>query len=544
MKHSTSGSSLRMIFLFISGTGTTFVLAATLFGFWMAWHSIHVIDSEVGQLYSEERLVGQMQLAFKTQVQEWKNVLLRGTQPEALNKHWEAFLAQEQLVQKDGLLLMDQLQGQKQTLELIKQFTSAHEQLGQAYRAGLQTYRDNHFDSAAGDRAVQGIDRSPTTVLTQVVDSITAQAEASASAAKITGKRGIEISLVVLGVTILFSFIIYLWLLQRFLVDPAQRLVSALDYLAQGNFMHAVPTDAVGELGQIARSGEKIRRDLGKLIAGFQQSTRAVSGAAQTLGASSAQVNQGSVQQSEVATTAAGAIEQMRQGLNSVASSAAQLRQLSGVSLERTREGNAMLAELVGEMSTVEGTVQAIKDVVTEFVRSTKSITGMTQKVKDIAEQTNLLALNAAIEAARAGEQGRGFAVVADEVRKLAEKSATAANEIDAVTQSIGQQSQSVEQAIQLGLVALGKGNNVMESVAQSLGDSSQAVQQSDQGVDNITRAIEQQQAVSHDMASHVENISRMAAENRRALESIASDINSLEHLSATLRESTEKLSL
>lgn len=328
------------------------------------------------------------------------------------------------------------------------------------------------------------------------------------------------------------------------MVHPSRQLVSSLEFLARGNFTHSIHTGLAGELGQIAHSGEKIRRDLGTLIAEFKQSTRAVSAAASALEKSSTQVEQSSVRQSGIAATAVEAIGQMHQGFNSVAASASELRQLSQVSLKRTEQGNAMLSELVGEMSTVEGAVDAIREVVTDFVQSTKSISGMTQKVKDIAEQTNLLALNAAIEAARAGEQGRGFAVVADEVRKLAEKSATAASEIDTVTQSISQQSNSVELAIQKGLVALNKGNDVMESVAQSLSDSNQAVHRSDQGVDQINRAIEQQQAASQGIAEQVEHINRMAVENRRALENITAETHSLENLSASLRLATEKLAL
>ncbi len=546
MKQSPSTLSLRMIFLSISGTGTTLVLAATLFGFWMSWNSIQRFNSDMGSFFREERLLGNLQAAFNAQGEAWKCVVLKGSQPEALDQCWADFLLQEQSVRKNSQLLMDQLQGpaQQEPLHRVKQFTDLHEQLGQAYRAGLLAFRDNHSDATAGDRPVKAAVPPAAQMLAQVRDGILAQAETATQAATAKGQDGIALSLALIGAAIVIAFVIYLWLLQRFLVRPSGQLVSSLEFLAQGNFTHPINADLAGELGHIARSGEKIRHDLGVLIAEFKQSTQAVSSAASALERSSAQVEQSSVQQSEIAATAVETIAHMHQELNRIATSAADLRQLSGLSLKRTEQGNAMLSELVGEMSTVEGAVDSIKAVVNTFLHSTKSISGMTQKVKDIAEQTNLLALNAAIEAARAGEQGRGFAVVADEVRKLAEKSASAANEIDTVTQSISQQSHSVEQAIEQGLVALAKGNDVMESVAESLGDSNQAVHQSDQGVDQITQAIEQQQKASQGIADHVENIHRMAADNRRALESISAETQSLEHLSASLRAATEKLAV
>lgn len=113
--------------------------------------------------------------------------------------------------------------------------------------------------------------------------------------------------------------------------------------------------------------------------------------------------------------------------------------------MEKTHHGNETLSQLVDKVQTVESAMHSLNDSVREFVTNTKAISGLTATVKQIADQTNLLALNAAIEAARAGEHGRGFAVVADEVRTLATRSAEAAAEIDQVTSSIGSGSIHVE---------------------------------------------------------------------------------------------------
>jgi len=113
--------------------------------------------------------------------------------------------------------------------------------------------------------------------------------------------------------------------------------------------------------------------------------------------------------------------------------------------MEKTHHGNETLSQFVDKVQTVESAMHSLNDSVREFVTNTKAISGLTATVKQIADQTNLLALNAAIEAARAGEHGRGFAVVADEVRTLATRSAEAAAEIDQVTSSIGSGSIHVE---------------------------------------------------------------------------------------------------
>ncbi|MFZ3018076.1 MAG: methyl-accepting chemotaxis protein, partial [Gallionella sp.] len=249
----------------------------------------------------------------------------------------------------------------------------------------------------------------------------------------------------------------------------------------------------------------------------------------------SGKVTEGSLVQSEAAASTAASVEQMTVSIGSVADSTEDVRRLSGDSLARTREGNESAAEMIREVRRIEETVRQVAASVEEFVQSTRSIAGMTQQVRDIADQTNLLALNAAIEAARAGEQGRGFAVVADEVRKLAEKSSQSAGEIDGVTTALSEKAERAEVAIESGLTSLHATLEHIDRVTVMLDQAGNSVGEASHGVNDIAAAVREQTQVSAQVARHVENIARMAEDNHAGIMQTADDIRHLGELAEEL---------
>ncbi len=331
----------------------------------------------------------------------------------------------------------------------------------------------------------------------------------------------------------------FIWVFIRNVVTiPLEHMVAGLRDIAsgEGDLTRRLEVDGKDEIGQASSVFNDMMVKFSDLVRHVGESAGQVSAAAHDLSESANTVNEGSHRQDQMSSTAADAVEQVVSSISNIAHSTERVHAQSRESERRSAEGNQSLSKLIGEVGMVEATVKQIADSVTQFVTSTAAITNMTREVKDIADQTNLLALNAAIEAARAGEQGRGFAVVADEVRKLAEKSSASASEIDTITRSLSQQSDAVSHAIENGLAHIASSQKSVETVAEVLAAASNSVTEVGSGLDTIAAATEQQRRVFTDVATNIEAIAAMARENSQAVEQTSASAHQLENLANNLQ--------
>ena len=348
------------------------------------------------------------------------------------------------------------------------------------------------------------------------------------------------VSALVLSLPLIGFVIIFI---RRFVVMPLAARNRALAEIAkgEGDLTRRLPVAGRDEIGQLATAFNEMLGTIGQLVRQVSESAAQVTGSAQQLSASADRVADGSRRQHDQTEHAATSVDHMAANIAQVAASAERVHQGSQESLRRAEDGSSTLVSLVTEVGHAEDAVRQMADSVEQFVESTTAITSMTREVREIAEQTNLLALNAAIEAARAGEQGRGFAVVADEVRKLAEKSARSAGDIDAVTAQLSRQSVAVRAAIHQGLDHLASSRDAVSTVSGAIASANESVAAVGHGLDEIAEATEQQRGASAAVASSIEAIAAMARDNNAAVESTASAARDMESLASQLQQTVAR---
>ncbi|MBL8472401.1 MAG: methyl-accepting chemotaxis protein [Rhodocyclaceae bacterium] len=347
-------------------------------------------------------------------------------------------------------------------------------------------------------------------------------------------------TMAIAAVVLVLAISSVLWALTRSIVGkPLAELEHSLTELSRGhgNLTYRIPVKGEDEIGRVAARFNDFLERLQAMIRATAAAVGSVSESSRKLATSAQTVSQASHAQSDAASGTAGAVEQLAASIASVADAADAARREAEHSLEAAAKGNHELARVVGELQHVHGEVDMIAHSVSAFVDSVSTITAMTQQVKEIADQTNLLALNAAIEAARAGESGRGFAVVADEVRKLAEKSTTAAGEIDRVTSTLTERSSQVDAAIGKGRASLDGGLADLRQVAAGMDTAGKLVRSAAGGIGGISDSVREQTATTQDIARHVERFARMAQDNRATVDETNTLANRLQGLAGELNE-------
>ncbi|WP_417067379.1 methyl-accepting chemotaxis protein [Niveibacterium terrae] len=272
--------------------------------------------------------------------------------------------------------------------------------------------------------------------------------------------------------------------------------------------------DELGKTGDaFNKLVEKLQNSLTSIAAGAQS----VAGSAALVAKTSGQTAAAASQQSEAASSMAATVEQMTVSINHVADRAHETSSLVSESGRLASSGEEVIGQVTGEIEEIAGTVNDAEQKIRDLEQSSQQIANVVQVIKEVADQTNLLALNAAIEAARAGEQGRGFAVVADEVRKLAERTSASTQQIsgtvDTMRDSAADAVMSMQNVVNKVRTGVEHAQQANAAILQIGSSSREAVRM----VGDIAEAIREQGAATNNIAAQVERIAQMAEEGSAA---------------------------
>ena len=387
-----------------------------------------------------------------------------------------------------------------------------------AYRSAVQSYKaaNANIVTARAEMTTQGADI--VTISDKLYDIQLERRDAESTQA-----RSLQLISTLLA---LLVGVIAAWVITRQITRPIQDTLAVVERIASGDLSHNIQVTRRDELGVLQQGIQRMGTTLRELISGIRDGVTQIASAAEELSAvteqTSAGVNSQKIETDQVAT----AMHEMTATVQEVARNAEQASQAASDADGQAREGDKVVAEAIAQIERLAAEVARSTDAMTHLQQESNKIGSVMDVIKAVAEQTNLLALNAAIEAARAGEAGRGFAVVADEVRGLAQRTQKSTEEIEGLVAGLQNGTQQVASVM----------NN-----SRSLTDSSvELTRKAGVCLENITRTVSNIQSMNQQIAAAAEQQSAVAEEISRSIV----NVRDVSEQTATASDETAKSSV
>jgi methyl-accepting chemotaxis protein len=330
------------------------------------------------------------------------------------------------------------------------------------------------------------------------------------------------------------------WLLRSKLA-PLGDLVRQAEALGAGDLSVRLNVSSNDEIGQLARAFNQMSQALSTMVEHIRKASGEVNSRAQALSGLSGGAYEGMEQQSGEITSMAGAVEEFSATSLNIADNMGSTQRLAQENAQQTQIGRTSMDEASSSLEQIAGALNSTATVINTLGQRSQEIGGIVGVITSIAEQTNLLALNAAIEAARAGEQGRGFAVVADEVRNLASRTRQATDEISGMIQSIQQETGNAISTMEQGNLLMQEGLSRNANVASALARIDEQSRSAGEQFAAITTATQEQSSTATLLSSNLQSIALANSEQREVVSNLAVTAKELEKLAADLRQEVDR---
>ncbi|HSW62274.1 MAG TPA: methyl-accepting chemotaxis protein [Dissulfurispiraceae bacterium] len=401
-------------------------------------------------------------------------------------------------------------------IQLIKD--GKKKEAGQSLTASLRTTQGAYF--ASRDTLIK--------FHAQLMEEDSKQAASMVQQAKF-----IVIALLFLAIAVAVAVTL---LIVRSITGPLAEGISVANRLAAGDLTATVSVKYNDEVGKLMTAMDVMVKSLRELVGKIKSAADNLASGSTQLSASAEEISRSIHDQSSRSSQIATATEEMSQTVIDVAKNTSGIAGISTQTYGQAKDGEAVVGQSVSEVQAIASTVAESSAVMQRLGNSSKEIGNIVDVINDIADQTNLLALNAAIEAARAGEQGRGFAVVADEVRKLAERTSQATSQIGKMIRSIQAEVDNAVVSMNNATARVETGVQFSRKAGDSLGNIVQSVSSLQSMVQQIASATEEMSSVSETISSDIQSIADGSKQISAGGGQIAQSSSDLARLAAELQ--------